>query len=52
MFICLIAPSMIKATTSLREIYISVTDAKTAIQEKDEQAFKQHFKEIKDTGKK
>lgn len=52
MFICLIAPSMIKATTSLSEIYISVTDAKTAIQEKDEQAFKQHFKEIKDNWQK
>ncbi|WP_016913141.1 FTR1 family protein [Mammaliicoccus vitulinus] len=52
MFICLIAPLTIKATTSLSEIYISVTDAKTAIQEKDEQAFKQHFKEIKDNWQK
>ncbi|MGK9044326.1 FTR1 family protein [Mammaliicoccus vitulinus] len=50
--ICLIAPLTIKATTSLSEIYISVTDAKTAIQEKDEQAFKQHFKEIKDNWQK
>lgn len=52
MFICLIAPLTIKATTSLSEIYISVTDAKTAIQEKDEQAFKHHFKEIKDNWQK
>lgn len=52
MLICLIAPLTIKATTSLSEIYISVTDAKTAIQEKDEQAFKQHFKEIKDNWQK
>ncbi len=52
MFICLIAPLTIKATTSLSEIYISVTDAKTAIQEKDKQAFKQHFKEIKDNWQK
>lgn len=52
MFICLIAPLTIKATISLSEIYISVTDAKTAIQEKDEQAFKQHFKEIKDNWQK
>ena len=29
-----------------------MTDAKTAIQEKDEQAFKQHFKEIKDNWQK
>lgn len=37
-----------KAETSLSDIYISVTDAKSAIQDKDEKAFDKHFKEIKD----
>lgn len=37
-----------KAETSLSDIYISVTDAKLAIQDKDEKAFDKHFKEIKD----
>ncbi|PTK06094.1 FTR1 family iron permease [Mammaliicoccus sciuri] len=37
-----------KAETSLSDIYISVTDAKSAIQDKDEKAFDNHFKEIKD----
>lgn len=37
-----------KAKTSLSDIYISVTDAKSAIQDKDEKAFDKHFKEIKD----
>ncbi|MCY1026457.1 FTR1 family protein, partial [Mammaliicoccus sciuri] len=36
-----------KAETSLSDIYISVTDAKSAIQDKDEKAFDKHFKEIK-----
>ncbi|MCO4323904.1 FTR1 family iron permease [Mammaliicoccus sciuri] len=38
----------VKAETSLSDIYISVTDAKSAIQDKDEKAFDKHFKEIKD----
>ncbi len=37
-----------KAETSLSDIYISVTDAKSSIQDKDEKAFDKHFKEIKD----
>ncbi|MBN4910914.1 FTR1 family protein [Staphylococcus sp. EG-SA-13] len=37
-----------KAEMSLSDIYISVTDAKSAIQDKDEKAFDKHFKEIKD----
>lgn len=37
-----------KAETSLSDIYISVTDAKSAIQDKDEKAFDKHFKDIKD----
>ncbi|WP_425254938.1 FTR1 family protein [Mammaliicoccus sciuri] len=37
-----------KAETSLSDIYISVTDAKSAIQDKDEKVFDKHFKEIKD----
>lgn len=37
-----------KAETSLSDIYISVTDAKSAIQDKDEKTFDKHFKEIKD----
>ncbi|WP_436868315.1 hypothetical protein [Mammaliicoccus sciuri] len=37
-----------KAETSLSDIYISVTDAKSAIQDKGEKAFDKHFKEIKD----
>lgn len=37
-----------KAETNLSDIYISVTDAKSAIQDKDEKAFDKHFKEIKD----
>lgn len=37
-----------KAETSLSDIYISVTDAKSVIQDKDEKAFDKHFKEIKD----
>ena len=37
-----------KAETSLSDIYISVTDAKSAIQDKDEKAFDKHLKEIKD----
>lgn len=40
-----------KAETSLSDIYISVTDAKSAIQDKDEKAFDKHFKEIKDNWK-
>lgn len=37
-----------KAETSLSDIYISVTDVKSAIQDKDEKAFDKHFKDIKD----
>lgn len=50
--ICLIAPLTIKAETSLSDIYISVTDAKSALQDKDNRAFDKHFKEIKDNWQK
>lgn len=50
--ICLITPLTIKAETSLSDIYISVTDAKLALQDKDNHAFDKYFKEIKDNWQK
>lgn len=45
---CLVIPITVKAEISLSNIYISVTDAKTAIQDKDTKAFEAHFKDIKE----
>lgn len=45
---CLVIPITVKAETSLSDIYISVTDAKTALQDKDTKAFEVHFKDIKE----
>lgn len=45
---CLVIPIIVKAEISLSNIYISVTDAKTAIQDKDTKAFEAHFKDIKE----
>ena len=41
-------PITVKAEISLSNIYISVTDAKTALQDKDTKAFEAHFKDIKE----
>ena len=45
---CLVIPITVKAEISLSNIYISVTDAKTALQDKDTKAFEAHFKDIKE----
>lgn len=45
--ICVVAPFSVNAETSLSDIYISVTDAKSAIQDKDNEAFNKHINEIK-----
>ena len=49
---CLVSPITVKAEISLSNIYISVTDAKTALQDKDTKAFEAHFKDIKEIGQK
>lgn len=48
----MVAPLTIKAETSLSDIYISVTDAKSAIQDKDNKSFEKHLNHIKDNWKK
>nr|WP_275583963.1 FTR1 family protein [Mammaliicoccus sp. R-M62] len=45
---CLVIPITVKAEISLSNIYISVTDAKTAIQDKNTKPFEAHFKDIKE----